>query len=227
MVETVEQRTLSWYRMRLGYITGSQVGLLMKSGKSCIFSETAKSYIYQVAAERSMNPDIINDDELFGMYLAQTEVTSKAMRFGTEQEANARRLFSKIHDVNVREVSSCRHSSIPYFASSPDGIYTDETGKVCLEIKCPVQSTFMRYKDEIHDNESLLKVKPEYFYQCMANAFWSGADIGFMACARLRPTEQRRKATLSITDIIRKNNSSWHDGCFKQDRHIKCRSCSP
>lgn len=175
MVETVEQRTLSWYRMRLGYITGSQVGLLMKSGKSCIFSETAKSYIYQVAAERSMNPDIINDDELFGMYLAQTEVTSKAMRFGTEQEANARRLFSKIHDVNVREVSSCRHSSIPYFASSPDGIYTDETGKVCLEIKCPVQSTFMRYKDEIHDNESLLKVKPEYFYQCMAHMMCTDA----------------------------------------------------
>ena len=175
MVETVEQRTLSWYRMRLGYITGSQVGLLMKSGKSCIFSETAKSYIYQVAAERSMNPDIINDDELFGMYLAQTEVTSKAMRFGTEQEANARRLFSKIHDVNVREVSSCRHSSIPYFASSPDGIYTDETGKVCLEIKCPVQSTFMRYKDEIYDNESLLKVKPEYFYQCMAHMMCTDA----------------------------------------------------
>ena len=175
MVETVEQRTLSWYRMRLGYITGSQVGLLMKSGKSCNFSETAKSYIYQVAAERSMNPDIINDDELFGMYLAQTEVTSKAMRFGTEQEENARRLFSKIHDVNVREVSSCRHSSIPYFASSPDGIYTDETGKVCLEIKCPVQSTFMMYKYEIHDNESLLKVKPEYFYQCMAHMMCTDA----------------------------------------------------
>lgn len=175
MVEMVEQRTLSWYRMRLGYITGSQVGLLMKSGKSGLFSETAKSYIYQVAAERSMNPDIINDDELFGMYLAQTEVTSKAMRFGTEQEANARRLFSKIHDVNVSEVSSCRHPLIPYFASSPDGIYTDETGKVCLEIKCPVQSTFMRYKDEIYDNESLLKVKPEYFYQCMAHMMCTGS----------------------------------------------------
>ena len=175
MVETVEQRTLSWYRMRLGYITGSQVGLLMKSGKSCDFSETAKSYIYQVAAERSMNPDIINDDELFGMYLAQTEVTSKAMRFGTEQEANARRLFSKIYDVNVSEASSCRHPLIPYFASSPDGIYTDETGKVCLEIKCPVQSTFMRYKDEIYDYESLLKVKPEYFYQCMAHMMCTDA----------------------------------------------------
>lgn len=175
MVETVEQRTLSWYRMRLGYITGSQVGLLMKSGKSCDFSETAKSYIYQVAAERSMNPEIINDDEMFGMYLAQTEVTSKAMRFGTEQEANARRLFSKIYDVNVSEVSSCRHPLIPYFASSPDGIYTDETGKVCLEIKSPIQSTFMRYKEEIHDNESLLDVKPEYFYQCMSHMMCTDA----------------------------------------------------
>lgn len=175
MVEPVEQRTLSWYRMRLGYITGSQVGLLMKSGKSGPFSETAKSYIYQVAAERSMNPAIIEDDELFEMYISQTDVTSKAMRFGTEQEDNARRLFSKIRNVDICETGSCRHPCIPFFASSPDGLYMEDGDKVSVEIKCPNQSTFMRYKDEIHSSEDLLRVKPEYFYQCMAHMMCTGS----------------------------------------------------
>lgn len=171
MVDNMEQRTLSWYRARLGNITGSQVGLLMKSGRNEIFSETAKSYIYQLAAERSMAPDIINDDTLFEMYLSQVEVTSKAIRFGTEQEENARNLFARIYDVNVHETGSCKHPSIPHFASSPDGFYVDEnTGeKVCLEIKCPNQATFMRYKEEISRNSDLLRAKPEYFYQCMAH----------------------------------------------------------
>lgn len=175
MVEPVEQRTLSWYRMRLGYITGSQVGLLMKSGKSGPFSETSKSYIYQVAAERSMNPVIIEDDELFEMYISQTDVTSKAMRFGTEQEDNARRLYSKICGVTIDEASSCRHPYIPYFASSPDGLYMEGADKVSVEIKSPNQSTFMRYKNEIHSAEDLLRVKPEYFYQCMAHMMCTGS----------------------------------------------------
>lgn len=87
--------TLEWYRKRLGCITGSQVGLLMKSGrnKSELFGETAKSYIYSVAAERDMNPIIVSDDELFEEYLKQVDISSKSMRWGNEQEENARELY--------------------------------------------------------------------------------------------------------------------------------------
>ena len=168
-----EQRSLGWFRARLGTITGSQVGLLMKSGrsKSELFGDTAKSYIYSVAAERDMNPVIVNDDELFEEYLKQVDVTSKAMQWGTDQEENARALYEKITGRHIVEVGSCKHPTIPNFASSPDGYFYDEnTGeKLCLEIKCPNQATFMRYKCEIHDNASLLAVKYEYFYQCMAH----------------------------------------------------------
>ena len=47
------QHTLGWFRARCGHITGSNVGLLMKSGRTETFSETGKSYLYQVAAERA------------------------------------------------------------------------------------------------------------------------------------------------------------------------------
>lgn len=172
------QRSIEWFRNRLGFFTGSQVGLLMKSGRKDDFSDTAKNYIYQVAAERSMNPMIVDDDNTFSVYLDSVNVETKAMKFGTEQEADARKLYSMLTKRKVVEVGSCRHPTISHFASSPDGIFYDEaTGECgCIEIKVPLQSTFMKYKSEIHDNESLLKVKYEYFYQCMAHMMCCEAD---------------------------------------------------
>lgn len=177
MIQNARQKTLDWFRNRLGHFTGSQVGLLMKSGKHATFSDTAVSYIYQVAAERSMNPAIVNDDAAFSDYLDTVNVETKAMRFGTEQEVDARNLYSMLTKRKVVEVGSCRHPTIPYFASSPDGFfYDEETGECgCIEIKVPSQSTFMKYKSEIYNNESLLKVKYEYFYQCMAHMMCNGA----------------------------------------------------
>ena len=92
-----EQHSLEWYRKRLGNFTGSRIGDLMKSSRKAgeIFGDTAKSYIYQVAAERNMNPTIVEDDELFQMYLHQVDIGSKAMRWGNEQEGNARSLYEK------------------------------------------------------------------------------------------------------------------------------------
>lgn len=69
-----EQRTLDWYRARLGFITGSQVGSLMKSGrtKDKVFSDTALTYLYQLAGERSLNPEIVQDDNMFSFYIDTT-----------------------------------------------------------------------------------------------------------------------------------------------------------
>lgn len=178
MVENAAQRTLDWYRVRLGNITGSMVGVLMKSGRNDTFSDTAKSYLYQLAAEREMNPDIVNDDESFEIYLRQVDVATKAMRFGTEQEAAARDLYEQLTGNHAVEVGSCRHPSIPHFASSPDGFFYNESSgtKICLEIKVPNQATYMKYRSEVRDNESLLRTKPEYFYQCMAHMMVTGSD---------------------------------------------------
>lgn len=174
------QHSLEWFRKRLGCITGSQVGLLMKSGrnKSEMFGETAKSYIYQIAAERDMNSVIVADDVLFESYIQQVNVESKAMRWGTEQEEDARKLYEQVTGRHIVEVGSCKHPTIESFASSPDGYFYDEnTGeRGCLEIKCPSQAVFMRYKDEVKDNSTLLTTKPEYFFQCQSHMMCVKAD---------------------------------------------------
>lgn len=118
------QHSIEWFRKRLGIFTGSQIGLLMKKGRSDYFSDTAKTYIYQVAAERSMNPAIINDDVLFEKYLNQTCVNTKAMQWGTDQEENARELYERLTGRHIVETGSCKHPAIEHFASSPDVIIT-------------------------------------------------------------------------------------------------------
>jgi hypothetical protein len=100
------------------------------------------------------------------------------MQWGTEQEEDARSLYEKTTGRRVVEVGLCVHPTIPGFASSPDGYcYDEDTGeKGVLEIKAPNQVTFMRYKDEVKDNASLLSAKYEYFYQCLAHMVCVGAD---------------------------------------------------
>jgi len=173
-----EQGSLGWHRSRLGNFTGSCIGKLMKESRSGGFSETAMSYIYQVAATRYMNNLIINDDSLFAEYLEITSVETRAMRWGTEQEASARRLYAKKTGLTVTERGSVEHPNIGFFASSPDGwIADDGQGRSgCLEIKCPNQDTYMRYRAEVCDNETLKKVKPEYYWQCQSHMMCTGAD---------------------------------------------------
>ena len=74
------QRTLEWYRKRLGCFTGSRIGDLMKTNRSGnAFGECAMNYIYQVAGERMLNPAMINDDVFFSDYITQTDISTKQM----------------------------------------------------------------------------------------------------------------------------------------------------
>lgn len=175
---TTDQRSLDWFRARLGNITGSRVGDLMKSSKTKgeLFGDTAKAYLYQLAGERNLNKDIVDDDDMFQEYLDQTCVTSKAMRFGTETEGDARIVYMNLTGNIVNEVSSCKHDIIPNFASSPDGVYYEfNFAKGCIEIKCPNVNTYIKYAVEINDNMSLKKVNPQYYYQCQSHMMCTGA----------------------------------------------------
>lgn len=172
------QRTLDWHRARLGHFTGSQVGKLMRESRQGGFSDTAMSYVYQVAATRSMNERVVESDTLFADYLEATSVETRAMRWGNGQEDNARRLYARLKGYRVEERGSVEHPTIPYFASSPDGwIADDGRGQSgCLEIKCPGQDTYTRYRAEVRDNETLKRVKPDYYWQCQAHMMCSGAS---------------------------------------------------
>jgi len=173
------QHSLGWARSRLGMITGSRVGVLTGRKRGTDeFNDTALSYVYEVAAQRYMNEKIVENDALFEEYLAQTNYETAAMRWGTEQEENARNIYAKRYKVRIKERGSVEHPTIDYFASSPDGyIPKDADGKSgCLEIKCPKQGTYMRYRATVHDNESLKAANKEYYYQCQSHIMCTEAD---------------------------------------------------
>lgn len=171
------QHTLGWHRSRLGYITGSRVGCLRgRKRGSDDFSDTAMGYIYEVAATRYMNNAVVEDDGLFSEYLDVASVETKAMRWGTEQEPRARNLYRAMRGCDIIERGSVEHPSIEFFASSPDGYIPGAEGNDgCIEIKCPGQSAYMRYRAEVKDNETLRKVKPEYYDQCQSHMMCTGA----------------------------------------------------
>ena len=78
-----EQHSLGWYRSRLGNFTGSCIGKLMKPNRQGGFSDTAMSYIYQVAATRYMNEKIVSNDcyELYeGIELIADKIQSVAKK---------------------------------------------------------------------------------------------------------------------------------------------------
>ncbi len=172
------QHTIEWYRKRLGKFTGSQVECLIKSPRSNTqrFTDTAKSYIYQIAAERTMNPAIVDDDELLGEYVRITNAQTKAMRWGDEQEEAARYLYASTTDSIIAEVGLMIHPEYDFFGSSPDGVVVNRDGELigCIEVKCPTQAVYMRYADLIRDGTSLREVKAEYYYQCQSHMLVTG-----------------------------------------------------
>lgn len=175
-----EQRSLNWYRERLGKITGSQVGDIFGKGraKDDIFSKTALAYLTSVAAEQMIPECIVNDDESFSIYLDEINVTSKAMRIGTEREAEARDLYVEISGNNIEECGCIPHPSIEGFASSPDGLVKSsaDTTIGTLEIKCPKPSTYLEYLSGVHSAADLKSVNATYYWQCMSHLAVTGAD---------------------------------------------------
>ena len=217
IVDNVEQRSLDWHRLRIGSFTGSKIGDLMKSGrkKEQIFGDVATSYIYKVAAERMLNPVFVNDDELFGQYVEQQQVYSKAIIWGQEQEENAKDLLMRKNpEWELSDVSSCKHDTIPHFAASPDAIIYDRKKLMIGEIKCPSVHTFVRYLVEIKDAESLKKVQPDYFYQMQAEMACTNAESGIFVAycpwlvkpIHIVPIERDEEAIKAIEERVVKAN---------------------
>lgn len=178
------QREISWFRSRVGFLTGSKVADIMKAGrkKDDVWSDTAKSYLYQIAGERLFNPDFLNDDDIFQDYIDQVSVNTKAMQWGADQEDAAKSLFMQMNfpKGEMAELSSCKHDTIPYFAASPDGaIYGRDGGDIkIIEVKCPNINTYMKYRTLIHDAASLKETEPKYYWQMMAEMSCTGSKGG-------------------------------------------------
>lgn len=209
-MDYVEQRSDEWFISRLGKFCGSKVGLLMGEGrkKDDLFSKTAMDYIYEVASERDLIDCYKNTKEGFDIYKEQIDITSKSMEFGIEQEPRAREEYENKTGIHMDEVSSCVCKSMPYFAASPDGLGTDKDGNVgVLEIKTLGMGKYFKYRSEVFDNESLKKMNPQYYWQCIAemictNASWCDFTCfnpfvnHFMHITRIEPLEEDVTALL-------------------------------
>lgn len=171
-----DQRTLGWYRERLGKITGSCAGDLIARGKGAEFTKTGLPYLNAIAAERIIPDYIVNDDDLFAGYLEETSVSSKSMRIGSEREAEARDLYCTLTGRTVTETGSLPHPRLAYFASSPDGLVGEDSIEGAIEIKCPKPATYLEYLAGVHSPAHLLRHNPTYYWQCISHMAVTGAQ---------------------------------------------------
>lgn len=175
----MEQRTNEWYKARLGKITGSQVWCLMATPrtKGETFTDTAKGYLYELAAERRLNPVYL--DCKFDEWLQRTNIETWAMRYGSELEEEARQMYIMNTDEHehVEECGFNVHPDLPNYGDSPDGlIWRDGKVVATLEIKCPNPATWMKYYASFKSGKTLKEIEPKYYWQCQSHMLCAGVD---------------------------------------------------
>ena len=127
IIETCEQGSDAWHKIRLGKITASRVKDVLTKGRGTSPSKTAESYMMELIAEiltGNSKPFFEND----------------AMRWGTETEPQARAMYAVNNDfVDVKEVAFVEHNE--QVGISPDGLIGDDG---LFEAKCPNTTTQLK-----------------------------------------------------------------------------------
>ena len=170
----MQQRTTEWYKARLGKITSSNVYKVMTESrtKGEVFGDTAKTYLYELAADRNLGEATLNDEEALAEYLGQG-YESEAMRRGTELEESARITYTMDLPATqtVKEVGFVPDSEYgDFYGDSPDGLLIENDEVVgCIEIKCPKTSTWIRYREAFAAGKTLRQIEPKYYWQCQSH----------------------------------------------------------
>ena len=125
-----EQGSDEWLASRLGKPSASNFKKLVTTKGEP--SKQAVGYVHELIGER-----LTGESDSF--------YTNEHMERGKELEAEARKAYEFIHDVDVTEHGFILHDSCEY-GCSPDGvIYQDDKIVSGLEIKCPKASTMVKY----------------------------------------------------------------------------------
>jgi putative phage-type endonuclease len=130
--ESVEQGTVEWQKLRLGKITASRFKDMMTNGRGKdTMGQTAYSYMRDLITER-----------LTGQ--PQDQIDNKALRWGNDNEPQARAMYCILQDVRVEQVGFIQHPAFPDVGCSPDGLVNEgaDLGGAGggVEIKCPMNS---------------------------------------------------------------------------------------
>lgn len=189
----MEQRTIEWHRARLGKFTGSEVYKLMSKGKGKDkdWSQEGLSYINQKIGERLLDTEMVMNDESFNHYLEVTEVTTKHMQYGIDNEDVARKEYERINLERVDNQPFVAYND--FFGDSPDG-YVKEENKA-VEIKCLTIEKFVNYKLNCKCAEDLKAIEKKYYWQCVAHM----AVLGAGSCEFIVYNEFMREKIFSVT----------------------------
>lgn len=126
----VQQTSEEWIRLRLGIPTASNFDQIMTPAKMQL-SKSADKLIARLIGEK-LSPFLPDRAESYA---------SRAMQWGQETEAEARRFYEMEKNCTVTNGGFCTTDD-EKLGCSPDGLIGDDG---CIEIKCPEPGTHVGY----------------------------------------------------------------------------------
>ena len=157
--EELIQGSDAWFASRVGKITASRLGDIMRKTKWGESTYKAKVRL-ELAIERITGKS------------ASSVVMNQAMRDGQEREPDARKLFEAVTGKEVAEVGSFDHPTIVNTSASPDGLIRGENA--VLELKSPTHPTHA--KNLMQDG-----MPKNYVYQVQWQIACCEADYAYFA----------------------------------------------
>ena len=188
------QQTTEWFADRLGKFTCSQLYRLMTEPRAKAdkdagkLSDGAMTYVLECLSE-----------QLTG-FKAKEDFNSKYTDWGNEKEPEAKSIYCKVFDFDIKDVGTLHHATLNNFSGSPDGL-VDDIGIV--EIKCPYTIT-EHVKHHLMSLDSFKSDKPEYFWQCMGYLSLTNANwIDFVSYSpHFKPKLRLKRLRLNKEDYL-------------------------
>lgn len=177
-----------WLNLRSSRFTASEIHKLMGTpkSKSEFLSETAKSFIFEKAAE----------------YLTghKTEIYGRALDWGKEHEKEAFHYFKQQSDDFYTYYGAESYTFITY--GNWGGYSPDALGDKLVEIKCPFNSGNHLQNFCIKTNEQLKSKRTEYYWQMQMGMIATGLEEGiFVSYDPRMPDGKKVTGTLITLDV--------------------------
>ena len=153
---STEQRSKEWFAQRKGRVTGSVAGAIL-------------------GLNQHQSPDAILRRMVRDHHGLESEFTGNiATEYGQLNEPMALLGFVNKYGYPVNEVGFCVHPDYSWLGASPDGIFENNMGEMCiLEIKCP-----FGLRNDLTPQFKTIEQQPHYYAQLQLE----------MACTGLKQT---------------------------------------
>lgn len=184
----------AWQDLRRSRFTASEIHKLMGTpkSKSEYLSETAKSFVFEKAAE----------------YLTghRTEIYGRALDWGKDHEKEAFEYFQQDSDDFYTYYGAETYTFITY--GEWGGYSPDALGEKLVEIKCPFNSGNHLQNFFITNNEQLKSKRNEYYWQVQMGMIATGLNEAlFVSFDPRMPIGKKLTSTLialddDVNDII-------------------------